>query len=118
MAVVDEASGVAVKGSSVTFNNTIQKDGSTYDLTGLTVKATIRAAAAPATSLGSALEDVSVTAAGTVGAVSFSLGTAATELFDVPLDPVRTALHLLQYHVIEDNFYPQMLRFEVRDAPD
>jgi len=117
---------VVVRGQAVEFHNTLKQNGSTYDLSGKTVQATIRLMSTPTTVVSASLEDVSVALANdettaAAGGVTLALSAALTALLTYtgePVNPWHEENWLLQYHVTDDDFYPDMLRFKVRPALD
>lgn len=118
MAGIVDSGSTIVAGGAATFDNTITKDGATYSLAGKTVKATIRAEIASGTVIHSTLEDIAVTVDDAVnGGVTFTLTPTMSALLTGAngLGPGLTANYLLQYVVVEDDYYPQILRFRVRE---
>ena len=115
VAVVD-ASGIAVAGSSILFRNVIQQDGSVLDLGGKTVIGTFRQVSDPRGTIDAALEDhaVVIPGDGSGGTVELTLGTANSDLLSTPIDPVDLEPYYLQYVVTDDDYAPQVLRFNAR----
>lgn len=123
-AVFVQADGYFVAGADWTFDNIIQKDDATYDLSAKTITATIRRWDEQTVIVDAGLEDIPVTAgAGAAataanGGVAFSLDKAVTVLCPTPDEAGSWDYYFCQYYVAEDDFYPQMLRIRVRKAAD
>jgi hypothetical protein len=113
--------GVAVAGSPIEFEHTIQRDDAVVNLTGKTVTATIRRSWTSGV-IDEDLEDIAVTLGATPasGEVDWTISGAVSELLApyCPPDSVTPALFHLQYRVVEDDYYPQVFRFYVRSAAD
>jgi len=124
MTIVVDSGSVIVAGGGATFDNVLSKDGATYVLTGKTVVATIRAESDPSSVIDATLEDIAVTLGGTVaaalGGVQFTLTTAQTTLLapGATLPALSLLNYLLQYKVVTDSYFPQLLRFAVRKKLD
>lgn len=110
---------VLVAGGDYVAMNRLLQNGSNYDLTGKTVTATIRQFALPNAVLGDGdYEDIPVTLgndefSAALGGVQFAFSIAIAD-FPVPTRPEDSSVYYIQYHVVEDGFYPQMLLFGVR----
>jgi hypothetical protein len=123
-AVYIQAAGYFVAGADWTFDNIIQKDDAVYDLSAKTVFATIRRWDEQTVQVDTGFEDIVVTpGAGSAdtaanGGVAFSLDKAVTALAPTPDEAGSWDYYFVQYYVVEDDFYPQMLRFRVRKAAD
>lgn len=116
--IVDSAE-VIVAGQAVVFTLTVTKDGATYNLTGKTLYATIRAKSRPNDVVHTDLEDHAV-----------ALVTAASGIVSVTLNATKTAYlapstarpatyeepYLLQLRVAGDDYFPEALEFGVRRA--
>lgn len=117
--IVVETDEVVAAGGAVIFDNTLTKDGATYDLTGFTVVATIRKETAPTAVVDASLEDITVTVDDpTNGGVTFTLDAATTALLTTEGGPTRITDYLMQYHVTTDDAYPAVFRFGVRNVID
>lgn len=120
-AVIVDSGSVIVSGGAAILDDTLTKDGATYDLTGKTVVVTIRAEADHATVINAALEDVAVTVDDpTNGGVTVALTTTMTGYLGPPAvaGPSAVAYYLAQFKVVTDNYFPQLLRFGVRRKLD
>ncbi len=116
--VVVDSGKTFVAGSKFVFNHTLTRDdGGVYDLSGRTVRATIRKESDGDRVLDSTLEDIAVTVSvAATGSVTF-LCSAAQSAFMMPPtfdQPPRTRAYVAQYFVVEDDYYPQMVRFYMR----
>jgi hypothetical protein len=111
---------IVVAGSAFQFSNTLTIDGSAYNLTGKTVKITLRREDAPSIILDSTLEDHAVTVTTPLtGAVTATI-TAAESAYLSPevYKAGRTVPYVAQYKVVEDNYFAPLLRFHVRPKLD
>lgn len=117
-----ESAGVSVAGTDIGFNDVIKRDAVVLNLTGKTVRATIREVARPTTVVNAALEDMAISSTGTLasGEMEWTLqDTISTHLLALtPTDPTRTTICYVQYYIVQDDYYPQMHRFHVRRATD
>jgi len=114
MTILVDSGQTLVQGGEAVFQNILTRDGATYNLTGKTVKGTIRLETNPLIALHSSLEAFSVTVpAGVAGAVTFILTSAMGSHLIQPDRIGSTNPHLLQYHVVEDDFRSEFLKFGV-----
>ena len=117
-----ESSGVAVAGTDIGFNDVIKRDAVAVNLTGKTIRATIRQTARPLTVINAALEDIAITSTGTLasGEAEWTLqDTLSTHLTALtPTTPTQTTAFDLQYYIVQDDYYPQVHRFYARRAAD
>lgn len=116
-AIVDSGE-IVVAGQTATFRLTLTKDGAAYDLTGKTVRCTFRRESAPGTVLAPSLEDVAMNVSDPVNGVAEVTQELEPGHFTTPAPVERTTPYLVQSYVLQDDFYPQALRFHVRRALD
>ena len=110
-----------VAGGRFDFDNVLTKDGGVYDLTDKTVRLTIRSEDAPASIVDATLEDMVVTVDDpTAGGVAIQVTSVMSNKLALTTQyPVITTVpYLAQYKVIEDECYPQLLRFHARRPLD
>jgi len=118
---ITDATGIVVAGGRHIFRNTITRDDAPYDITGKTVTATVRREDAPSTVIAvdehgdGPLEKIPVSLSDpATGLVEWTLTAEMSEALLAPPFPARTANFTVQYHVVEDDFYPDLLRFRAR----
>ena len=113
---------MAVAGTDIGFNDVIKRDAVAVNLTGKTIRATIRQTARPLTVINAALEDIAITSTGTLasGEAEWTLqDTLSTHLTALtPTTPTQTTAFDLQYYIVQDDYYPQVHRFYARRAAD
>lgn len=109
-------------GSAATFLNTLTKDGATYNLTGKTVVATIRATQRPNAVIDATLEDMAVTlSTAASGIVTFSLTAVMSALLSPGSGVLADAItyYDVAYKVTTDDYLvSQLLRFGVTRGLD
>jgi len=113
---------VVVSGSPALADNKITKNGATYNLTGKTVTAKIRAKDAPNTAIDASLETIAVTNGGGTyteaqGGVTFQITSAMLVLLQPPSGKALDVLkrYFIQYNVTTDDFQPaEVIEFAVR----
>lgn len=121
-----ESREVAVAGTNIGFNDVIKRTESgvsaVVNLTGKTIRATIRRSARPSTVINATLEDMAIVSTGTLtlGECEWTLDDLVSTHMEAlcPADPTRTAMFDLQYYIVEDDYYPQIHRFPCRKATD
>jgi len=112
---ITDATGIVVSGGRHIFLNTITRDAGTYNLTGKTVTATVRREDSPATVVDDDLEEIAVSLnVPSTGLVEWTLTAVMSAALLAPPFPARTTTFTVQYHVVEDDFYPDLLRFRAR----
>ena len=117
-----ESAEIAVAGTAIGFNDVIKRDDVALNLTGKTLRATIRRSARPSTVINAGLEDMVINSTGTLasGEAEWTLTEVLSNHLEAltPADPTRTTQFDLQYYVVQDDYYPQIHRFHVRRAVD
>ena len=118
---ITDATGIVVSGGRHIFRNTITRDDLAYNITGKTVTATVRREDSPGTIIAmdeygdGPLETIPVAiTAPLTGLVEWTMTAAMSEALLAPPFPARTTNFTVQYHVVEDDFYPDLLRFRAR----
>lgn len=116
--LINEATGgVVTFGAAATIDVTIRKDGEVLDLTGKTVKATVRAANNDQVALHADLEGFGTTLQDAAGGVArVALTSALAAHLDPPPTVTQTRAHYLQVVVVEDGYAPNPIKFNVRRA--
>lgn len=116
--LINEATGgVVTFGAAATIDVTIRKDGEVLDLSGKTVKATIRAANNDQVALHADLEGFGTTLQDAAGGVArVALTSALAAHLDAPPTVTQTRAHYLQVVVVEDGYAPNPVKFNVRRA--
>lgn len=117
-AAIVKATQVVIVGATAEFLNTLTLDsGGVYDLTGKTVKVTVRDADDMGRIIHPTLEEIAVSLPDApAGDVSFILSTGLTDLFSGHPDLVKTRPYRAQYKVATDDYKSQYLEFQVRGA--
>lgn len=120
--VVTDTDEIVVAGSEFVLVPTFTKDGAVYNLTGKTVRITIRAEASPDAVVNAALEDMSVTLTSpTTGVGQVTVSTTDSGYLAPRIEGAawRTVAYLVQGKVVEDNYQTTtLLRFKARRKLD
>lgn len=98
---------------------TIKQDGAAMNLTGKTVTATLRAEGDHATVIDASLEDhaVALTTPAS-GIATLTVANADLQKLSVPSKPWQTRPYLVVWRVVEDDYFPQMVRVNVHGVID
>ena len=113
--IVYQLDGVVVAGAEAVFEVAVLQDGETLDLSGKTVTATVRRAAASTAVAHADLEHVPASVTDPeAGVVEVTLGSELTALLTAPDDTAQTRDYYLQLVVVEDHYVPGMGRFRAR----
>lgn len=109
-----DAEGVAVVGAPIDFAVTILQDGEPLDLTGKTVKATVRSYKTPTAPLHASLEGHAVEVEdASAGEVALALTGEETAHLDAPTNPAEDRQNYVQF-VVDGDYAPGLLRFRAR----
>ena len=114
---VVDAEGIAVAGRPINIVATLQQGGSAVNLSGKTVRATVRWQGNPTVQLDASLEGTAVTVTTAAsGIVTLALDEDQTAALATDPDPTKTRSYLVTFEVVDDDYEPQMLRFKARSS--
>lgn len=110
--------GTVPNSGALVLTNTIKQDGSALNLTGKTVTATVRAEAAPDTTINAALEDhaVTITTAAS-GIVTLTLSSTEMGYLAGGDNPWQAIPYLIAFKT-DDPYFPQLVRIYVHGVLD